>query len=45
MEEEYESLIQNKTWTMATLPQGRIPIQSKWVFTIKERPNSTPRLD
>lgn len=44
MEEEYESLLHNETWTMAELPQGRIPIQCKWIFTIKERPNcTTPR--
>lgn len=43
MEEEYESLRRNKTWEMTTLPQGRTPIQSKWVFSIKERPNCAPK--
>lgn len=44
MEEEYESLLHNETWIMAELPQGQIPIQCKWIFTIKERPNcTTPR--
>lgn len=44
MDEEYESLLRNETWTMTELPQDRTPIQCKWVFTIKERPNcTTPR--
>ena len=32
---EYESLIQNKTWSLAELPEGRKAIGSKWVFTKK----------
>lgn len=43
MKEEYESLLRNKTWEMMELPQDRSPIQCKWVFSKKERPNSTQR--
>lgn len=35
MEEEYESLLHNETWTMTELSQGRTPIQCKWVFYYK----------
>ena len=33
--DEYTSLMQNKTWTLTTLPPGRIAIKSRWLFKIK----------
>jgi hypothetical protein len=32
---EYESLIENETWDLVELPEGRTPIGSKWVFKVK----------
>lgn len=33
--EEYNSLLQNKTWTLTKLPPGRKAIRCKWVFKTK----------
>lgn len=35
MSEEYKSLIDNKTWSLTTLPPGRSAIGCKWTFKIK----------
>ena len=35
MEEEITSLDTNETWILSTLPSGRVPIKSKWVYKIK----------
>lgn len=35
MQEEFDSLIQNKTFDLVSLPEGRKPITCKWVFKIK----------
>jgi len=35
MEEEYNFLIVNNTWSLVPLPKGRKPISCKWVFKIK----------
>ena len=35
--EEYQSLIDNKTWDLVQLPPGRKAIDSKWVFKTKYR--------
>jgi hypothetical protein len=36
MEEEYNALIKNGTWELVSLPEGRRPIGSKWVYKAKE---------
>lgn len=36
MKEEYESLMENQTWTLETLPKDKKAVKSKWVFTTKE---------
>ena len=33
--EEYNSLLENKTWTLTALPPGRFAISSRWVFKRK----------
>ena len=38
---EYESLLKNETWEETTLPRGRKPIRTKWVFKIKENPDGS----
>ncbi|GJV99533.1 reverse transcriptase, RNA-dependent DNA polymerase, LTR copia-type gag-polypeptide [Tanacetum coccineum] len=35
MSKELQALEANNTWTITTLPQGKTPITSKWVFKIK----------
>lgn len=35
MNKEYQSLIQNNTWKLCDLPEGKKPIDSKWVFRTK----------
>ncbi|EFX69199.1 hypothetical protein DAPPUDRAFT_258972 [Daphnia pulex] len=35
IKDEYDSLMENKTWSIMTCPKGRQPIKSRWVFDIK----------
>nr|GEV37302.1 reverse transcriptase, RNA-dependent DNA polymerase, Gag-polypeptide of LTR copia-type [Tanacetum cinerariifolium] len=35
MSKEFQALEANNTWSLTTLPQGKIPIACKWVFKIK----------
>jgi len=37
MQEEYDSLIENKTWTIDKLPPGRKAIGCRWTYKVKER--------
>lgn len=36
MEEEINSLKENETFELATLPEGRTTVGGKWVYTVKE---------
>lgn len=40
-DEEYKSLMENKTWTLVDLPKGQKAIGSKWVFKEKLLPDGT----
>ena len=33
---EYESLMENNTWELVDLPEGRKPIECKWIFKVKK---------
>lgn len=35
IKEEYQSLMENETWSLVECPQGRSPIKSRWTFDIK----------
>lgn len=37
MENEYDSLIKNDTWSLTTLPEGRNLIKNKWIYKVKLR--------
>ncbi|KAJ0454405.1 putative RNA-directed DNA polymerase [Helianthus annuus] len=39
MQTELQALEQNGTWTLEELPEGKRPIDSKWVYKIKYKPN------
>lgn len=39
IQEEYQSLIENGTWSITPCPPGREPIKSRWVFKIKPTVN------
>jgi hypothetical protein len=39
MQEEYDSLMTNNTWTLVPLPVDRKPVSCKWVFKIKQGAN------
>ena len=38
MKDEYQSLIENRTWTLCPRPAGRKPLDGKWVYTLKRGP-------
>jgi hypothetical protein len=42
MDEEYHSLVENGTWVLDYLPEGRKAIGSKWVFKIKRNEAGVP---
>ena len=35
MNEEYISIMRNKTWELVELPKDKVPIGSKWLFKSK----------
>lgn len=37
--DEYQSLINNNTWTLCELPTDRKPVACKWVFKLKRKAN------
>uniref|UniRef100_A0A2N9H044 Reverse transcriptase Ty1/copia-type domain-containing protein n=1 Tax=Fagus sylvatica TaxID=28930 RepID=A0A2N9H044_FAGSY len=41
MANEIAALEANNTWTLETLPPGKCPIPSKWVYKIKYKPDGT----
>ncbi|PKI35344.1 hypothetical protein CRG98_044258, partial [Punica granatum] len=43
MAEEIRALELNQTWILETLPQGKRPIDCKWVYKIKRRAGSVER--
>jgi histone deacetylase 1/2 len=41
MQAEYTTLMNNKTWSLVSLPAHRKAIGCKWVFRIKENPDGS----
>ena len=42
MEDEYNSLMENNTWTVMPCPSGKKAIKSRWTFDIKPETNGRP---
>jgi hypothetical protein len=40
--DEYDSLMENKTWSIMTCPKGRHPVKFRWVFDIKPAVQGQP---
>ena len=38
MDDEFNSLITNNTWTLTSLPEGRKALGGRWVYTLKRGP-------
>jgi hypothetical protein len=36
MKEEMDSLVNNQTWDLVHFPIGKIALQNKWVYKLKE---------
>lgn len=43
MDDEYKSLMENKTWNLVELPEGHKSITSKWVYKMKRNLDGTLR--
>ena len=41
MDAEFQALIENDTWELRPLPPGRQPIQCKWVYAYKTKPDGS----
>jgi hypothetical protein len=41
MDSEYSSFKKNKAWNLIDLPPSRQPINSKWIFTLKNKPDGS----
>ncbi|KAE8701143.1 hypothetical protein F3Y22_tig00110548pilonHSYRG00344 [Hibiscus syriacus] len=41
VQEEYNALVKNNTWTLVRLPEGRFPVGCKWLFRIKRNTYGT----
>ena len=41
MDAEYNSLIHKGTWELVSLPPGRKPIKSKWIYRVKTKADGT----
>lgn len=43
MKDEMDSLMSNKTWELAELPQGKKALHNKWIYRIKEEHDGSKR--
>lgn len=41
MQEEIDSLIENDTYTLTSLPEGKHAVGGRWVYAVKENPVET----
>ncbi|KAH9313026.1 hypothetical protein KI387_028061, partial [Taxus chinensis] len=43
MDEEHQALMENQTWDLVKLPEGKRALQNKWVFRVKEEEGGKKR--
>ena len=43
MKDEMDSLQKNKTWDLCKLPTGKMALQNKWVYRLKEEDGGKKR--
>ena len=43
MNDEINSLVENRTWTETNLPDGKTAVKTKWIFKKKSEPNNAIR--
>jgi hypothetical protein len=41
VQQDYNSLIKNDTWSIVEAPQDRKPVGCKWVFKLKLKPDGS----
>ncbi|XP_050918760.1 uncharacterized mitochondrial protein AtMg00820-like [Lathyrus oleraceus] len=41
MQDEYQALLKNQTWTLVSPSESKRPIGCKWVFRVKENPDGS----
>ena len=42
MDEEVKSLEENETFDVVALPENSVPVDGRWVYSVKEGPNNNP---
>ncbi|KAH9298835.1 hypothetical protein KI387_030517, partial [Taxus chinensis] len=43
MDEEHKSLMENQTWDLVNLPEGKRALQNKWVYRVKDEEGGKKR--
>ncbi|KAH9290269.1 hypothetical protein KI387_034386, partial [Taxus chinensis] len=43
MDEEHQALMENQTWDLVKLPEGKRTLQNKWVFRVKDEEGGKKR--
>ncbi|KAH9292507.1 hypothetical protein KI387_008911, partial [Taxus chinensis] len=43
MDEEHKSLMENQTWDLVKLPEGKRALQNKWVYRVKDEEGGKKR--
>ncbi|PKA64489.1 Retrovirus-related Pol polyprotein from transposon TNT 1-94 [Apostasia shenzhenica] len=43
MQDEFDSLMKNRTWELSPLPNGKKALQNKWIYKIKEEVDGNKR--
>jgi transposase InsO family protein len=41
MNQEFDALLKNHTWSLCPLPPGRHPVRTKWVYKLKHKPDGS----
>lgn len=41
MNQEFDALLAQNTWTLCPLPAGRHAVRNKWVYKLKHKPDGS----